>query len=320
MIRFGNGKVVDSEPALYPDYPNIPGFGPSPWFITQWKKWDHMRSNIMSQAHSSTFDPVFGLSNYSFSTYEYLSHAWFYPDPTDTVHGRRLVFELFSTGGLYDSAGGAGEHLSTWLRPAPTLNAPVVLTFNGKVKRRAAIYLDPDAEPVYAVGIWYSLVTAAYTDPDTGSVTNAFVQILHADTRDRLPARHVDFYQFYDQTPPTVNYLNLLAEDMPQYFPRASPKGALRPVQFDVAKYICDMVQTPIPRSDGTWYRFPAAARILSTWKLTSFAIGLETSDRALDASGQTVALGSAEISYQISDVHLRKYAALSATYDGCTF
>src|SRR4030095_7244548 len=123
-----------------------------------------------------------------------------------------------------------------------------------------------------------------------------------------------------DKTPATVNYINVFPEDQTEYFKQDSPTGPLRPLQFDVSKYLCDMVHTPIPRSDGTSYVFPPAARILSNGKLASFASGLETSDAVVDAGGNTVAKGRVEISYQMADIHLRKYTTLATAYDGCPF
>ena len=93
-----------------------------------------------------------------------------------------------------------------------------------------------------------------------------------------------------------------------------------RPLQFDISKYLCDMVHTSIPRSDGTACTFPDSARKLSNWRISSFSMGLETSDVVVDPASKQTAAGSVAISFQMSDVHLRKYPTVKPALLDCTF
>ena len=326
LIQFGNGRVKNGSPDLFSGYPSISGFPPTTWFVTQWKKEDYMQPTIMSSYDSGTKDPVFGLAQYAFSTTRYLSHVWMYPDPTNQ-QGKGLIYELFSTSGLFDSTGGSSNHLETWtINPSISVTAPLYEIFNTKVKNMVTNYVDTTHPTPEVVSLYYTVMTVRFTDPVTASTTDAFLQILHSDSRHTTATysmKYANYFEDYlNDNHVNINYIALLPDDQTQYLGEATPNDALSPMQFDVSKYLCDLAHTRFASSVSGQpeFTFPASASKLSNWQITSFGLGLETSDTVLGSNGSPVPEGNAAMTVQISDLHLKKYPNLNETYNGCSY
>ncbi|MBC7742082.1 MAG: hypothetical protein H7061_07790 [Bdellovibrionaceae bacterium] len=290
---------------------NIPEFQPSLWYVAQWKKINELQPGSMFRNSAHAVDPVLGVAKFAFPTANNESHIWTFEDPKT----KKQVVELYGQHGWVDSVGGSNVFLQREIpdNENAKLDYPIELQLKAKISSRS-ILPNANAKPGAVMGQFISGFTVHYTDPLSGAVQNIFLQINHAESVGGDPVyrgcyRHGESIEM-------VYGANLNDKN----FTSASANGPLENANYNINKYVCDLVTKPLDCTDGVkqWkHYFSADAKNLKNWKLNGYYIGIETQDRmGLSTNPQQ---GTAALAVQLSDVKILKDKS-QAPYDCASY
>lgn len=310
------GEVVNNRPAVLPNGLPVPGFQKSHWFITQWKKQDHLLPQNLQVG--GEIDPVLGQALYSMSSPSNESSFQLFNSPT----GKGYAVEITSRQGWHNAYGGSNLFLSTYLKDAEqaTFNRGLELLMKKKVKTmKMTPYTEEARSDHSVVGQFFSGFTLQYRNPDPKKRDiNMFIQIQHGDTRGKTGE--------YRGCYPSRNYQEIVySSALPQYkfWSQAdAPSEPLRDVKYNINDFLCLALEKPFNCNDakGVKYQesFEYAQEDLENWKITSFYIGLENfATRGGDEKKPDGALrGEVELSVQLSDLEINR--SLKDIYKSC--
>ena len=299
-MHFHTGGVVNAAPEIFPNTPNMPGYPDSPWFIAQWAKTfpgeaegtGLMRPDVMFENAPSTEDPVLGVARWAFpGGQDNRSHLWVY------LHGDRPVYELYSEHGWLSPAGGSNVFLSSAPQPGVnhTMDRPVTLRFNTKLRSQVAHYTDDDAARDGAV-LWQYFSGLIFQYPGESGPITLFMQIRHGQSRGG------DRYLFAPTDTELVYGYNF--PDEPQLLQAAAPNAPLVARSINVNRYLCDAIRGAYPRAAGGRLNLPPDALNPERWQFNSFYIGLETQSGRLEDGHYR---GAAAAQVQIADLRLER-------------
>ncbi|KQP48949.1 hypothetical protein ASF39_14445 [Methylobacterium sp. Leaf108] len=312
-IRFHLGGVRDNAPDISPVLPDMPGPA-SAWYLAQWQKRDPLRPERMLRADPAATDPRLGPPLVSFPSASGESRLDIYRG-----EGSAPVFGLTSAGGTLTAAGGANVFLSVnAAETAASLDAPTVYRVGLKLTQASVAARDPrslDNGDVLAQV--FTGFTLRFTDPATGKVTPAFLQIPHADSREGDPThRQCSLSNGTAQllTVGGVRGRRLLP------FAAAAPEAPLASLAFDLNREVCALARAEFQCSGGgasQRFRLPASAMDLANWRIGSLYIGLETQDSVEKAPNPV--RGSVRVSLQVSDPRVSQDVSPTRRRATCT-
>lgn len=305
-FRFGNGQATNTQMDFLAGLPDIAGLAQSPWYIAQWKKTDLLRPDVMFRSPASVVDPVFKVPLYAFPTPSNESHIYAFKE----LQSKKMVYELYGEHGWLNQIGGSNVFLSVNAqKPSEsTFEKPLLLQIKAKVSNHQILYNSEAAKKDGSVLTqFFSGFTVQYRDPKTSAVSNLFLQIYHGGSTANLQSHQ---YRGCYRNNANSSILELVygANLNDAFFKDASPNGPLQSVEYNVNKYLCDMISKPIKCTDGSqnWdFVFPPEARNLKNWNINSYYIGIETQDRL--GSATAAPRGAAAMGVQLSDIKLMK-------------
>lgn len=295
-LRFHLGEVRDNAPAISPTLPEIPG-SVSAWYIAQWRKRELLKPERMVRHDAAGVDPGLGTPAFSFPSTSGESRLDIFQQL-----GRPYVFGLTASGGPRSSEGGANLFLAAdALGDGVGLTSPTTYRVKLKLTRASASAHDPnDLRNGTVLAQVFTGFTLRFTDPATGKVTPAFLQIHHADSRGQRP----DYRQcsFANGTAQILIGGGLAADHFLPF--RPSPgRAPLTPYTFDLNRHVCALVRAEFSCSGATGphpFAFPAAAADLGNWRIRSIYVGLETQSSGVDLAAPPK--GKVAVGLQVSD------------------
>ena len=311
-LGFGTGQKTGSGPVVTPAQP-VPGAPTaSGWYLAQWQKQSYIDATSLRMNDRSFADPALGTARWSYTAPDGRSAVGIFDRPGG------IVYSLRQTDGILVPGGGTDDYLST--KPstsAATLDKLMVYDFDGKVANAAVRYDNPGTQGANSVVMHVSSGFILRFTPSSGEPVNAYLLMLHTDSRGRSPfytrcSRNARGGLRIVYSNPALNGLN---------FPFASDPGPLHHFHARLNDFLCGLVAQTYRCGGGgdgerSAFSFGDDARDFSNWRLVSFAMGIEggtynTAKRPPDTGPQ----GSVRLEWQEAGLHLTRDDAVA--FDG---